>query len=155
MPVHFDNYSNSPSKHGLSAPGLQRRNQNLKENEETAHLLKTMFGNVRWTFLTKARWMFPPKHKERVHISYIFHCLSLLVHKQLHLAITNGWYLAAKNINVFNSAIAEATRQAKCCSVPPTFSKSDSEIYPSMGAITSVTPISETCNIRCPNENIA
>lgn len=45
MPVHLDNYSNSPSKHGLSP--VPSGDQNLKEKEETAHLLNTMFGNVR------------------------------------------------------------------------------------------------------------
>lgn len=53
--------------------------------------------------------MFPP-HKERAHISYICHCLSLLVHKQLHLAITNGRDWAAKKIIRFltmNSRINE------------------------------------------------
>lgn len=82
-----------------------------------------MFGNVRWTFLTKARWMFPPEHKERAHISYIFYCLSLLIHKELHLAIIKGRYLAARlkllTHNSRNKVASSTVRSSSGTGVPP------------------------------------
>lgn len=133
MPVHFDNYSNSPSEHGLSAPGSKGETKTWRRRRKRL-ICQTQCSEVRGEHSS-------PKQDECSHPStkkgFIFHiflhCLSLLVHKWLHLAITNGRYLAAKKINFFNSGIAEVTRRAAPCSVPPTFSSSDTEIHPSMG----------------------
>lgn len=83
--------------------------------------------------------MFLPQHKERVHMSYIFHCLGLLVHKQLHLAISNGRDWAAKKIIMFLTMQQQNQRgrlhpvQFHYCSPIP------AESHPSMGTVTCST----------------